>query len=290
MQFGTGERRIVLDHITAADARWLTSLDGLHTWAEITKETLTNAQRRLMDAALRTGAIEDAGRVADSWRVIPADQRTRQEADFAASRLTYRGIDQTLAAIERRLTLRIHVVGTGPLFDACVALAEASCVSMTQAHADIVLIAGGCHPDALFAHAALSDPAISVRPHVVVAAHGDFGTVGPLVIPGETSCLMCHQHHHRDGDPAWPVLVTQRMALAERLATWPIDRIHAHALASQTFLLVRTWREQPTATHLWANRARRIWLPDGTLDELPRPIHPRCGCTWSPVSEGVDDT
>jgi hypothetical protein len=290
VQFDTGEHRILLDHVSAADVRWLTRLDGLKTWATITAGEITNGQRRLLDAAVLAGAIEDAGRVPDSWRVMPAERRQQHEGDLAATRLTYRGIERPLHAIERRLTLRVRLMGTGPMHDACAALVAISGFSLVDENPDIVIIAGGFHPDAAFAHSALNDPAVSTRPHVPVSAYGDVGVVGPIVIPGDTSCLMCQQRHFRDGDPAWPVLVTQRMALATRIQQWPIDRVHAHALAGHALLLVRTWRESPKATHLWANRALFMWLPDGSIDELPRPIHPLCGCTWSPMSAAAGHT
>jgi len=290
VQFDTGEHRIVLDHVTSDEVRWLTSLDGLKTWATITAAGLSTGQLRLLNAARTAGAIEDAGRVPHSWRVMPAERRQRHEGDLAAARLTYRDMARTLDAIERRLTLRVRVVGTGPIHDACAELVEIAGLAWAEEEPDVVIIAGGIHPDALFAHPALHDPAVTSRPHVPISAYGNVGVVGPLVIPGETSCLMCQQRHLRDSDRAWPVLVTQRMALATRVHPWPIDQIHAHALASHALLLLRTWRESPQTRHLWANRARYIWLPDGSVDDAARPMHATCGCTWSPMSAAGGDT
>lgn len=290
VQFGTDEQRIVLDQVNAADVRWLTGLDGLKTWAELAGASITDGQRRLLDAGLRSGAIEDAGRIADSWRVLPAPQRVKHHGDIAATRLTYRSIDDTLHAIERRLTLRARIVGAGPVFEACHSLMSPSGIAIVEEAADVVLLAGGVHPDAAFAHPSLAEPGILARPHIYIGAYGAIGVVGPLVVPGQTSCLMCHQRHRRDGDPAWPVLVTQRMALATTLPSWPIDGLHAHAVASHALLLLRTWREHPQARHLWANLARCIWLPDGSTDDVPRPMHPLCGCTWSPLSAPGGDT
>ena len=41
------------------------------------------------------------------------------------------------------------------------------------------------------------------------ARSGDHGVVGPLVIPGLTSCLRCADLHRRDRDPAWHALAVQ---------------------------------------------------------------------------------
>jgi hypothetical protein len=46
-------------------------------------------------------------------------------------------------------------------------------------------------------------------PHLVATVRGETGVVGPLVVPGGTSCLRCGDLHRRDTDPRWPVLAAQ---------------------------------------------------------------------------------
>jgi hypothetical protein len=46
-------------------------------------------------------------------------------------------------------------------------------------------------------------------PHLVATVRGETGTVGPLVVPGVTSCLRCADLHRRDADPRWPGLAAQ---------------------------------------------------------------------------------
>lgn len=43
-------------------------------------------------------------------------------------------------------------------------------------------------------------------PHLVATVRGQTGVVGPLVVPGVTSCLHCADLHRRDADPRWPRL------------------------------------------------------------------------------------
>ena len=49
-------------------------------------------------------------------------------------------------------------------------------------------------------------------PHLVATVRGATGVVGPLVVPGRTSCLRCADLHRRDADPRWPRLAAQLTA------------------------------------------------------------------------------
>ena len=64
---------------------------------------------------------------------------------------------------------------------------------------------------------AASDPLVteihrSGVPHLVATVRGQTGIVGPLVVPGSTSCLRCADLHRRDADPRWPTLAAQLTA------------------------------------------------------------------------------
>jgi hypothetical protein len=64
---------------------------------------------------------------------------------------------------------------------------------------------------------AASDPLVpeihrSGVPHLVATVRGQTGIVGPLVVPGVTSCLRCADLHRRDADPRWPRLAAQLTA------------------------------------------------------------------------------
>ncbi|MGR6914763.1 hypothetical protein ACU635_10975 [[Actinomadura] parvosata] len=43
-------------------------------------------------------------------------------------------------------------------------------------------------------------------PHLLVSAFEGHGTVGPLVLPGDTACLHCLDLTRRDHDPRWPIV------------------------------------------------------------------------------------
>ncbi|MHC3001978.1 hypothetical protein [Gordonia sp. GN26] len=46
-------------------------------------------------------------------------------------------------------------------------------------------------------------------PHLLVRVRDGVGIVGPLVLPGLSSCLMCADHHRSDADPEWPTMAVQ---------------------------------------------------------------------------------
>ncbi|MEU0173268.1 ThiF family adenylyltransferase [Streptomyces massasporeus] len=79
----------------------------------------------------------------------------------------------------------------------------------------------------------------SGTPHLYAGVVEGTGVVGPLVLPGETSCAGCLQEGRTDRDPAWPRLVAQWRSGRQRqvrpcdltLATTVAGLAAAHALA-----------------------------------------------------------
>ena len=71
--------------------------------------------------------------------------------------------------------------------------------------ADLVIAAEG-HPVRPHLRAALHSDR---GPHLITGVWGSSGVIGPLVLPGRTSCLTCADLHRSDRDPAWPALAPQ---------------------------------------------------------------------------------
>ncbi len=98
-------------------------------------------------------------------------------------------------------------------------LAAADAVRRASPQTDLRPPAGGAHPDlvVLARPWAASDPTAAGWsragvPHLVATVRGATGVVGPLVVPGVTSCLRCADLHRRDADPRWPQLAAQLTA------------------------------------------------------------------------------
>jgi bacteriocin biosynthesis cyclodehydratase domain-containing protein len=113
----------------------------------------------------------------------------------------------------RAASIRIH--GRGPLSELLVEALR--CSGARIAHSS--------QPHAAVSHATVdlvvltdylvADPRM-VRdlhsegvPHLPVRARDGTGLVGPLVIPGVTSCLGCADLHRSDRDAAWPAIAAQ---------------------------------------------------------------------------------
>lgn len=111
----------------------------------------------------------------------------------------------------RAASIRVH--GSGPLSDLLVASLRCSGVRISQSsktHAGT----GGADL-AVLTDYLVADPRV-VRdlheagvPHLPVRVRDGTGLVGPLVIPGVTSCLRCADLHRSDRDTAWPAVAAQ---------------------------------------------------------------------------------
>jgi bacteriocin biosynthesis cyclodehydratase domain-containing protein len=123
------------------------------------------------------------------------------------------------------------------------------------------------------------DPLLGV-PHLFIGAYGERAIIGPLVVPGASSCLRCAYLHTRDADPQWPSLSLQLTARIERLRIRPIDRLLARHAATHAALLARSWVDEPHWTEGWHNQAIEVRLPRGDGQKRERPWHPLCGCSW----------
>jgi hypothetical protein len=81
--------------------------------------------------------------------------------------------------------------------------------------------------DALVQHPARVAALMSARqPHLLVRVRDTTGIVGPLVVPGLTSCLRCADLHRSERDVSWPHICTQ---LAGQVQVTDLAGTHATA-------------------------------------------------------------
>lgn len=220
-------------------------------------------------AALLSGAgvgevdVRDLGQV-EPWDVVPGGlpaEAVGDRRDEAARRAVRR------AAPDRppRRTARFPLEGGGPGFG-LVVLAPRDDVAV---HA----------PDPAAAETLVS----SGTPHLYAGVVEGTGVVGPLVLPGETSCAGCLQQDRTDRDPAWPRLAAQWRSGRQRrvgacdltLATTVAGLAAAHALA---FL---DGRVPSSAGARW-----EVSLP--ALHWHARPVRPHPACPCGAVRKGQE--
>jgi hypothetical protein len=142
-----------------------------------------------------------------------ADPRTRAESAALALRL---GSTGARTAVRQRVAARVDVLGDADLADPLAAVLRAAGVGHVR-RAATSSPPGGTSPVALVIRCVLGvltpesveDLVRLGVPHLVVCVVEGAGTIGPLVFPGRTACLRCHQRRLADADPEWPVLAIQ---------------------------------------------------------------------------------
>jgi hypothetical protein len=111
------------------------------------------------------------------------------------------------------------------------------------------------------------------EPHLVVRCWGNGVSVGPLVVPGKTSCLRCADLSRSGADPLWPVVLRQLSRLQidtpPTLLAWA-----ASVAAAQSLAFLRG--ELPES----AGSTMELNWPDFVTRLRRWPAHRNCGCSW----------
>ena len=81
-------------------------------------------------------------------------------------------------------------------------------------------------------------------PHLLVRVRDGVGIVGPLVLPGLSSCLMCADRHRSDADPDWPAMAVQLIRTSGQ-ASPAVVAMTAAVAHSQIEQLVEAVRDRP---------------------------------------------
>jgi bacteriocin biosynthesis cyclodehydratase domain-containing protein len=152
-------------------------------------------------------------------------------------------------------------------------LLAAAIRSLLPQHAtspDLVIVTGFPRPD-------LINGLMAARsPHLAVRAGEGVGVIGPLVLPGRTSCLTCADLHRTDRDHSWPAVAAQLSAKSpeqdEVLATATAAFSVTQALLTTDFLRSAgerppTWNATIELRPALGITSQRSWYP-----------HPDCPC------------
>jgi bacteriocin biosynthesis cyclodehydratase domain-containing protein len=139
-----------------------------------------------------------------------------------------------------------------------------------------VVVADGPEPDRLVPDLLREAGA----PHLLVRCSGDEAVVGPLVVPGTTSCVRCADLARRDADPRWPWLLEQltrlRIEPAPTLLAWAAVTAAVQALA----FVGGTGAE--TVGH-----TLELGTEQHTMRLRASAVHPECPCRWIEATASV---
>jgi bacteriocin biosynthesis cyclodehydratase domain-containing protein len=181
----------------------------------------------------------------------------------------------------RSASIRVH--GRGPLSEllieglrcsgARVKHSSQPHAAVTAADADLMVLSDNLVADPRM----LRDLHSQGVAHLAVRVRDGIGLVGPLVVPGVTSCLGCADLHRRDRDAAWPAVAAQlrdTVGVADRptllataaLALSQVNRVIGAVRGSES--------EPPTSL----NATLEFDVHAGSIVVRQWPKHPLCSC------------
>ena len=266
---------------TSETVQWLIALDGSMCADQASRLGAQQLNiplvlmRNLIDHGFRSGALTDARNQPSSLRWINNRGKERMPTDLACVQkhsIDYsNALDLTDAAeiVDRRNNTLIEVVGRGPVARAVYHIGLDSGFQFTQQRslASFVIYISKSHPH-IFDH---ENSHLCTLPHLHVATRLDKATIGPLVIPGSSSCFRCAHLHRCDTSPDWMQVDLQ---WRRHVNSGHSDAILTHYTALHVLLITRHWIDGAALTNtLWDAK-----LPWPQFDPQNAPPHPLCGC------------
>lgn len=238
----------------------------------MTARTLADLLRRLQSGATLAQLDEHADGIG-----------THVVAELVSSLVDAAVVTSTSRRRTRAASIRIH--GRGPLSDLLASALRCSGALITQSSRTH---AGAPADLAVLADFLVSDPRV-VRdlhadgvPYLPVRVRDGVGLVGPLVLPGVTSCLECADLHRSDRDSSWPAVAAQlrdTVGSADRAtvlatAALALNQVEFVVRAVHGGLDMADSAEPPSTL----NTTLEFDVNVGTIAARHWPKHPRCGC------------
>ena len=181
----------------------------------------------------------------------------------------------------RSASIRVH--GRGPLSEllaeglrcsgARIKQSNQPHATVTAADADLVVLSDNLVADPRM----LRDLHSQGVAHLAVRVRDGTGLVGPLVVPGVTSCLGCADLHRRDRDAAWPAVAAQlrdTVGVADR-ATLLATAALALSQVNRVIGAVRGAESEPPMS---LNATLEFDVHAGSIVVRQWPKHPLCSC------------
>ncbi|SER97491.1 bacteriocin biosynthesis cyclodehydratase domain-containing protein [Lentzea albida] len=174
-------------------------------------------------------------------------------------------------------TAAVH--GSGHLALSITSLLAESNVQLAH-NADLTVLAATLVPDPN-----LVSTLMAFRtPHLAVRVREGVGIVGPLVLPGRSSCLNCADLHRADQDPAWPVIAAQLVGRPASTDVLFASGTAALAVAQvlESLVYVNGHEQAPPAV---LNATLELDLATGVAERRSWYPHPDCQCSAHNMAE-----
>ncbi len=203
------------------------------------------------------------------------------------AQLVSAGVATSEARQSRGRTASIRVHGRGPLSELLAETLRCSGARIAHSSQPHAAVSATDVDLVLLSDYLVADPRM-VRDlhsrgvaHLPVRVRDGVGLVGPLVIPGVTSCLGCADLHRWDRDPAWPMISAQlreTVGVADRATV-----LATAALAlSQVHRVIAAVRGRQTGADPGApqtlNATLEFDLHAGAIVTRQWTKHPLCSC------------
>lgn len=183
----------------------------------------------------------------------------------------------------RALSIRVH--GHGPLSDLLVEALRRSGARIAQSSHANASVSATTADMVVLTDYLVADPRL-VRdlhtagvPHLPVRVRDGAGLVGPLVIPGVTSCLACADLHRTDRDGAWPALAAQLRDVIGSADRPTVLATAAVALGQLQRIITAVRGQEPAGSPpATLNTTLQVDVTTNTISARRWSRHPNCGC------------
>lgn len=272
-----GDTGLLLRELTMDELTWLGSLDGLTTDAELLETAPSERAGDLLQALRDVGALVDNDALDNHFRMLSPAERMLLLPEYDVLALSYQSADASTKIMSDRGRLRVRVIGDGEVAATMRMSLRACGYHVTEHTPSFVVLADRGHPDVVDDHGLVQ----ADTPHLAIHTSSGRAHIGPLVLPGISSCLRCADHHRTDADPDWPSVATQLAVLyRNRESTNPTL---IHLAVGQALAVITQWTDAMSldreVTEL-INTSVYLASPGGRHLRVARPPHPLCGCRW----------
>lgn len=244
------------------------------------------SQVRAADVAAVLRGLAVARPALETQRRARAIGLTVTDLTDIAAHLTAAGLAVPTTAGSAATSLRIALHGHGPLADLLItSLTESGLAPRRSPRPPTVAGDDGWTAnlvvltDYLVHDPALVSGLLSARvAHLPVRVRDGVGVVGPLVLPGLSSCLRCADHHRADLEPDWPMLAAQLVAQTGFGTAGTLRSTAALAQSQIEQLAGALWSDRTDSTPELLGRALEFHPTPARLVATRWPTHPLCAC------------
>lgn len=229
---------------------------------------------RILTLLAAGGVLDDFP--ASTLRALPPGVRARLASELATVSLAYRDPDGGAQSLARRRDVAVWVNGERRIVRSIARILGASGVCQVKVgdeqdrRPDLAILVG------VQSAALMTGLATDRIPHLAVLASEAIGIVGPLVVPGRTTCVRCLDYVKAGNDPAWPLILAQ---LAGRRPDPPAcDSVLAASVAAQAAAQALAAIDKTPAASAAVNGTLELVLPDWRWRRRTWQPHPACPC------------